>query len=116
LESEQLELELLATLPGARLAEQMAVIDMHVGLVLEAVQAELDGGWIGPEHSPLGRAQHEAAVERRIARRVGGDIQATIVEGRHFLTIAALADEYYRPVHVALTRASAANVNARWVQ
>jgi hypothetical protein len=115
------ELEWLARLPGVRFAEQMAIVAAHMGLVLGAVQAELDSGWIGPEYSPLGREQHEAAVERRMQRRMQrrmppSSIGANIVAGRHLLTISALADEYFLPVHVAIARASAANDNARGLQ
>lgn len=81
-----------------RLAERRAVIEAHVELALRSMQASLESGWMGPEHSPLGHERHVAAVERRMARSSRhrrGPVDAAIVAGRHLLTIDAVASEFF---------------------
>lgn len=85
-----------------RLTERTAIVDAFLECAVGRIKAELDSGWIGPEHSPLGAAAHRAAVARRIARRAGDErVDAAIVAGRELLTLDAIADEFFRPEPVA---------------
>ncbi len=82
-----------------RASEARHVVERHVELVLAAVEARLQSGWIGEEHSPLGESRHREAVCHRIIaeRQAAGalPVTAAIVAGRHLLTIDALCDEYF---------------------
>lgn len=89
-----------------RVAERLAVCEAIVEVHLAALRAELDGGWIGHEHSPLGPERHKRAVRRRVAEGRGD--QGEIVGGRFMLTIDAMADEYFGSREPALARALAA--------
>jgi hypothetical protein len=96
------------------LAERKAIVDAFLEIAVGKVKAELDSGWIGPEHSPLGELAHRAAVERRIFARRHGDTSpatAAIVAGRHLLTIDAMCDEYFRAGSGQPSRARAVNDN-----
>jgi hypothetical protein len=79
--------------------ELQAVMEAHVELMLGAAKASLQSGWLDEQFSPLGPARHVAAVLVRIARaRASGrsPIGAAIVDGRHFLSIEAVADEHFK--------------------
>jgi hypothetical protein len=79
-----------------RASEARHLVERHVELVLGAVEARLQSGWIGDEHSPLGESRHREAVCHRILeQRRGAPVTAAIVAGRHLLTIDALCDEYF---------------------
>ena len=82
-----------------RLVRAEAVVDAHIGLVLDAARASLESGWIAQTFSPIGRNRHCKAVRRRIAEwlaRGGGEMDAAIVGRKYMLTIDALVDEAYR--------------------
>jgi hypothetical protein len=85
-----------------RVDARRAVINAHIECAMGKLQCEIESGWLGHEHSPLGRLAHVAAVRRRIAE---GRRDAAIHGGRYLLTIDALVDEVFETTRSRLTRA-----------
>lgn len=100
-----------------RIAERRAIIHAHLEIAIGAVRERLESGWLGQEHSPLGRDRHMEAVRRRLA---AGRPDAARAGRRYLLTIDAMVDEFFGAcepkldrVVDALGRTAPANDNGR---
>jgi hypothetical protein len=74
-----------------------AMVVAHLELAFAAITRGVESGWIDQDFSPLGPRQHCAAVKRRLAeRQPGAEPVAFIVGLSHYLSLDAVAEEYFR--------------------
>ncbi len=80
---------------GSASHARAAVLAAYVSRAVEAALEAARSGWLDERYSPLGPLRHVAAVRRRVSdRQPGGPISASIDGERHWLSLAALTEEY----------------------